>query len=122
VDDISHIFNYDVPDDPEVYVHRIGRTARMGEAGRAIMLVAPDQGEDLTQIEKLINREIPAMAVDDFKPSSPPPDAGRSAQSAPAKPKVLARNVKSRFGGDAAAVPVHRTLGSKFPPRRKRRL
>src|SRR5437773_789671 len=42
---ISHIINFDIPDDPEVYVHRVGRTARMGAAGKAFTLVSRDQAE-----------------------------------------------------------------------------
>ncbi|MGB9625174.1 MAG: DEAD/DEAH box helicase, partial [Phycisphaerae bacterium] len=51
---ISHIINYDIPDDPDVYVHRIGRTARMGAFGRAYTFVTKEQGKQLTEIEKLI--------------------------------------------------------------------
>jgi ATP-dependent RNA helicase DeaD len=56
---ISHIINFDVPEDPEAYVHRIGRTARMGTEGKAVTFVTPEQGEELTRIEALINLEIP---------------------------------------------------------------
>src|SRR5450432_2927459 len=55
VADISHIINLDIPDDPEAYVHRIGRTARMGAGGKAFTFVTPEQGEELTRIENLIN-------------------------------------------------------------------
>jgi ATP-dependent RNA helicase DeaD len=58
VTNISHIINYDVPEDPEQYVHRIGRTGRMGADGRAIAFVTPDQGEQLTQIECFINKQL----------------------------------------------------------------
>jgi ATP-dependent RNA helicase DeaD len=58
VTDISHIINYDLPDDPENYVHRIGRTGRMGRDGVAIAFVTPDQGDLLTAIEILINKLI----------------------------------------------------------------
>ncbi|MBI3409446.1 MAG: DEAD/DEAH box helicase [Planctomycetes bacterium] len=56
---ISHIINYDLPADPENYVHRIGRTGRMGKDGVAIAFVTPEQGELLTNIEAYINREVP---------------------------------------------------------------
>jgi ATP-dependent RNA helicase DeaD len=74
VEHISHVVNYDLPEDPEVYVHRIGRTARAGRKGIAWSLVTPDQGPLLTQIEMLINREIPKMDYSDFTPSPRPPD------------------------------------------------
>ena len=60
VDDISHVINFDIPDDPENYLHRIGRTGRMGKDGIAYMFVCPDQGEPLTAIENLINKTIPS--------------------------------------------------------------
>jgi ATP-dependent RNA helicase DeaD len=68
---ISHIINYDLPNDLENYVHRIGRTGRMGADGIAISFVMPDQGEVLTGIEHLINREIPAARVEGFEAFAP---------------------------------------------------
>ncbi len=73
VDDVSHVINYDLPEDPEVYVHRIGRTARAGRRGIAWSLVTPEQGELLTSIELLINAEIPKMDYPDFQPGERPP-------------------------------------------------
>ena len=66
VNDISHVINYDVPDDPENYLHRIGRTGRMGKDGKAFMFVGPDQGEPLTAIENLINKTIPVHYPKEF--------------------------------------------------------
>ncbi len=50
---VSHIFNYDVPDDPDDYVHRIGRTARAGRKGRAICLLSPSDHENMRNLHKL---------------------------------------------------------------------
>lgn len=58
VSDISHVINYDLPTDIENYVHRIGRTGRIGKDGIAISFVTPEQGPQLTQIEVMINRLI----------------------------------------------------------------
>ena len=66
VNDISHVINFDIPDDPENYVHRIGRTGRMGKDGIAYLFVCPDQGEPLTAIENLINKSIPTLPLDGF--------------------------------------------------------
>src|SRR3954468_12262265 len=66
VNDISHVINFDIPDDPENYVHRIGRTGRMGKDGLAYMFVCPDQGEPLTAIENLINKSIPAHEIEGY--------------------------------------------------------
>lgn len=67
VEGISHVVNFDIPDDAENYVHRIGRTGRMGKDGKAIMFVCPDQGEPLTAIELLINKPIPALKYEGFE-------------------------------------------------------
>ena len=66
VNGISHVVNYDIPDDPENYLHRIGRTGRMGKDGIAYTFVGPDQGEPLTAIELLINKPVPNLVIDDF--------------------------------------------------------
>jgi ATP-dependent RNA helicase DeaD len=71
VEGISHVINYDMPDDPENYVHRIGRTGRMGKDGVAYLFVCPDQGEPLTAIENLTNRVIPPLELDGFALSRP---------------------------------------------------
>jgi ATP-dependent RNA helicase DeaD len=67
VDDISHVINFDIPDDAENYLHRIGRTGRMGKDGTAYMFVCPDQGEPLTAIENLINKPIPSIKFEGFE-------------------------------------------------------
>jgi len=63
---ISHVINFDIPEDPENYVHRIGRTGRMGRDGVAYLFVCPGQGELLTTIELLINKPIPSLQLDNF--------------------------------------------------------
>jgi ATP-dependent RNA helicase DeaD len=70
IDDISHVFNYDLPDDPEIYIHRIGRTGRAGKTGIAISLVTPAEKRLLRQIESLIRQSINKAVlptVDDIK-------------------------------------------------------
>ena len=68
---ISHIINYDLPDDVENYVHRIGRTGRIGNDGVAIAFVTPEQGELLTAIETQINMLIPADRIEGFEAYKP---------------------------------------------------
>lgn len=55
---VTHVYNYDLPQDPESYVHRVGRTGRAGNAGQAITFVTPREMEHLRVIEKLIKRSI----------------------------------------------------------------
>ena len=64
VPDVSHVFNYDLPQDPEDYVHRIGRTARAGAAGDAISFGCEDYVQSLPDIEAFIGRKLPVEAVD----------------------------------------------------------
>jgi ATP-dependent RNA helicase DeaD len=63
IDDISHVFNYDLPDDPEIYIHRIGRTGRAGKTGIAISMVTPRERRLLRQIESLIHQPLTRSAL-----------------------------------------------------------
>jgi ATP-dependent RNA helicase DeaD len=67
VTNISHIINYDLPEDAENYVHRIGRTGRMGADGVAIAFVTPEQGKQLTAIEHYINNQLQEERIDGFQ-------------------------------------------------------
>lgn len=73
VEGISHIINYDLPEDPESYIHRIGRTGRMGRDGIAIAFVTPDQGKQLTAIEILQGQLIEEATTESFGLSAAPP-------------------------------------------------
>ncbi len=66
VDGISHVINYDIPENPKDYLHRIGRSGRMNNAGKAITFVTPDQGEEITEIELLCHRRLQADSIDAF--------------------------------------------------------
>jgi ATP-dependent RNA helicase RhlE len=72
VDDVSHVFNYDLPNEPETFVHRIGRTARAGKDGVAIAFCAPDEEQDLRAIEKLTRVRIPEGDKSVFDRLPPP--------------------------------------------------
>ena len=72
---IELVLNYDLPEDPENYVHRIGRTGRMGADGIAIAFVTREQGELLTQIEAFINLMIPEDRIEGFESCVPKPAA-----------------------------------------------
>lgn len=67
IEDISHVINFDVPNSPEDYVHRIGRTARVEATGDAFTLVSRDEEPVITDIEKLLNRSLPRVTLPDFK-------------------------------------------------------
>lgn len=66
IDDVTHVFNYDLPDEAESYVHRIGRTGRAGRSGVAISFCDDSEGHKLVQIEKTIAQAIPLDDEHDF--------------------------------------------------------
>ena len=119
---ISHIINYDIPPDPQVYVHRIGRTSRMGAPGRAITFVTREQGKELTLVEKLVNQELTPLDLEGFEPSGAPLKAEE-----PEPEPSFARFREPVFSPadgaqDLPAKAPPKTLGSKFRPRRRRRI
>ncbi len=63
IDGVSHVFNFHLPDDPEDYVHRIGRTARAGAEGDAVSFAGEDFAMNLTAIEKYIGHELPKLDI-----------------------------------------------------------
>ena len=63
---VSHVINYDVPANPEDYVHRIGRTGRAQAVGDAFTLATPENTSDVRAIERFIGREIPRLKLDGF--------------------------------------------------------
>ena len=84
IPDVSHVFNFDVPYNPEDYVHRIGRTGRAGRAGRAITIATPADGKSLDAIQRLIGRRIERLDLDGtlddsaFEETARPRGRGRS--------------------------------------------
>ena len=73
IDGVTHVINVDLPMDPEDYVHRIGRTARAGQSGRAISLACEDYVQSLSSIEKLIGMKIPVEHAEDALFTRRPP-------------------------------------------------
>ena len=93
VDDVSHVFNYDLPDVPETFVHRIGRTARAGKDGIAISFCAPDEEQDLRAIEKLTRISIPEGDKSIFEKLPPPQKE---------TPESMMRNSRGRMSREEA--------------------
>ena len=81
VDGVSHVVNFNLPIDPEDYVHRIGRTGRAGNTGTSISFADEDDGMLLPDIEKYIGRELKCTHPDDEWLALPPPPAGSSEPS-----------------------------------------
>ena len=69
IDQLPHVVNFELPNVPEDYVHRIGRTGRAGNEGEAMSLVCVDEHKLLRDIERLIKRELPKVVVPEFEPN-----------------------------------------------------
>lgn len=87
IDHLPHVFNFEMPNSPEDYIHRIGRTGRAGSQGDAISLVCDEEMRMLGEIERLIKREIPRQVIAGFEPGSAPkteaPSRERSRERTP---------------------------------------
>ncbi|MDP8230068.1 MAG: DEAD/DEAH box helicase [Candidatus Gorgyraea atricola] len=93
---IELVINYDLPDDTENYVHRIGRTGRAGHEGRAISFATPEQGSDVKSIERLIKTALPIIEHPEF-PKEKFIEESRYHQNP--KPYQGSRGKRSRFHG-----------------------
>ena len=74
IDQLSHVVNFDLPNVPEDYVHRIGRTGRAGASGHAISLVSADEAKQLQDIERLIKSKIEREEIENFEPGHVVPE------------------------------------------------
>ena len=101
VSGVSHIINYDIPEDADSYVHRIGRTARMGAGGKAFTFVTKEQGGELSRIEKLINVLIPTFDVEGFEPSEAPKRQERGRSKKSELQRALDKFIEPKPEGDA---------------------
>jgi superfamily II DNA/RNA helicase len=82
---VSHVFNYDVPWQPDDYIHRIGRTGRAGKTGTAITLATSADADQVSAIEKLMGFTIPPMAGDEQPREEAEPRRKEKAEAAPRK-------------------------------------
>ena len=112
VDNITHVINFDLPNVPEDYVHRIGRTARAGKSGTAFSLFSPEEHDQLRDIEKTIDSVIDCEDHDGFHYSEARlvPDPQRSAQPKKQQPQqrqTPGQGRKGRPGGGARRRRMH---------------
>ena len=70
IDDLPHVVNYDIPNVPEDYVHRIGRTGRAGASGQAVSLVCMDEEGFMHEIERFTRQQIPVQILDGYGPAA----------------------------------------------------
>jgi len=100
---VSHVINYDVPENPEDYVHRIGRTGRAQAIGDAFTLATPENASDVRDIERFIGREIPRLKLEGF--------GYKSASAYPPRPESQARRGGGGGGGAAHRAPSYHPRG-----------
>jgi ATP-dependent RNA helicase RhlE len=84
---LPQVVNFDLPNISEDYVHRIGRTGRAGETGKAISLVCADEAQDLFGIERLIQQVLPRIELEGYKPTNTLPDSKKPGPLKAKKPK-----------------------------------
>ena len=105
---LPQVVNFELPNVPEDYVHRIGRTGRAGESGHALSLVSADEGKMLAGIERLIKKQLPRTEVEGFEPTN----------NLPLKPKAKAdpsraRNRNGNGGGNGRPGGKPKSFGAK---------
>ncbi|ENO76144.1 DEAD/DEAH box helicase [Thauera sp. 63] len=138
IDQLPQVVNFELPNVPEDYVHRIGRTGRAGAAGNAISLVDSEEAKLLTAIERLIKRRIDRVVAEDFVPSAgaeaahdadhqreplPRRGGGRAGQGRPSeRPANGGRNAGTgKPGGRALQRPRGEADGNRAPAQPQRR-
>ena len=97
INELPNVVNFDLPNVPEDYVHRIGRTGRAGSKGEAVSLVCADEMKQLTDIERLIQKLIPREYIDGFEPQHELPES----RLLPPKKKTSKKSNKPEFSQQA---------------------
>ena len=119
VEELSHVVNFDVPNVPDDYIHRVGRTARADATGDAFTFVAPDEEADLRAIERAVGRPLPRVTIPNFDYAKAPAErfevpiaeriaqirARKSEERARAKEKAERRGQQQAMPGRTAATP-----------------
>lgn len=128
VEDVTHVINYDLPDEPETYVHRIGRTARAGAGGEGISLVCAHDRDALRSIERFIGRKVPqdlnhplhsetARNAMGAEARRPPKQA--TASAAQSRPKANRPKAAPSHAKQEAPKPFWKKMRPKATPGRK---
>jgi ATP-dependent RNA helicase RhlE len=113
VEDVSHVVNFDVPHEAEVYIHRVGRTARAQRRGDAFTLVGPEEQDDFDNIEKLLGYTIPRARIPGFAYDAPAPPRSTEFRGGPPR-----GGGRSRGGGYAGGSRDHASFGRRSGPPR----
>jgi ATP-dependent RNA helicase RhlE len=109
IDSLPYVINYELPNVPEDYVHRIGRTGRAGMEGEAISLVSHDERPFLKDIEKLIKRTLEREVIEGFEPSATAAPRPVQPPRGPRKPQPQAKPKGQNQGQKRSGPPQHRS-------------
>jgi ATP-dependent RNA helicase RhlE len=111
IEALGHVVNFDVPQAPDDYIHRVGRTARAGEVGEAFTFVAPDERDDLRAIERAIGKQLPQVTLPDFDYNARP--EGRL--EVPIKDRIAA--IRARKADERGRARAKANRGAEANPR-----
>jgi superfamily II DNA/RNA helicase len=111
--DLSHVFNFDVPYNPEDYIHRIGRTGRAGKEGRAFTIATPDDTDAVAAVARMLGKEIPGFEVEGL-------EGGELAEPADKRGRRR-RSSKAKTATKSEAKPAPVGEAEPARPRRQRR-
>ena len=114
VEALSHVVNFDVPNMPEDYIHRVGRTARAEMTGDAITFVAPDEENDLRAIERAIGKRLPRVTVPDFDYNRKPAEK----LEIPIQERIAAIRARKAEDRARAKAKAERRAGAQNAPAR----
>ncbi|MEK7721501.1 MAG: C-terminal helicase domain-containing protein, partial [Elusimicrobiota bacterium] len=125
---IELVINYDLPDEDENYIHRVGRTGRAGQPGRAITFAAPDQGRDVRNIERLMRMQLPVSVHPDIMPASFgfSHNGSRRQQGDKRRPTAPQQSLPKPLPGQVSHLPepdeknYNRAIESQSPARQQR--
>ena len=129
IDQLPHVINFDLPNVPEDYIHRIGRTGRAGRGGEAISLVSADEAKQLFDIERLIQKHLERELVEDFWPNHDVPNSPELLPLKSKRPKKPNKSqtqekssIKKRSPGRSPHKNERRRDVQKKPNKPKKRL
>ncbi len=115
IDELTHVFNFDLPDVPETYVHRIGRTGRAGNSGIAISFCSGDERTELRDIQKLIGLTIPLVKEHPFVANA---NNNNTVQPVIQRPTQQQRSFKPKRNFQSQAARNGNSSGRKYGPQR----
>jgi ATP-dependent RNA helicase RhlE len=119
IDEVSHVVNYDMPNVPETYVHRIGRTGRAGMTGIALSFCDHDEREHLRDIEKLLRKKTPVCNDHPEYAAAKEPAAGQRPARATASPSVPTRKPHAAGPADGRQRSRRRKFSTSTTPKKQ---